>query len=111
MSQIEKEIADLYQKLGENLKNSSKVDKETVKLLRKKVKELGNDKLIAELSKNGFEVYESDDDSDEESLANTGQARKSELHKFELDFSSMGPILSRFLPSFKIVYHKEVNYE
>lgn len=84
MSQIETEIADLFRILVDKYHESSKFDEKIASLLRDKVKELGNEELIAELSKFGFEIIEGEvqgDTSGEKVKSKTDTDKKNKKKK------------------------------
>lgn len=121
MSQIEREIADLFHQLVENFNKTAIIDGNVVKLLREKVKEFGNEKLIEEFSKVGFENYESDDESDEESLMNKKaeeiteennkkkkKKKKNRRTEFKIAIKTVGTAFATFIPGIECVYNREV---
>lgn len=118
MSQIEREIADLFHQLVENFNKTAIIDGNVVKLLRKKVEEFGNEKLIEEFSKVRFENYERGDESDEESLMNkkaeeiADDMKKKEKNRrktvFKIAIKTMGTAFATFIPGIECVYKREV---
>lgn len=103
MSQTETEIADLFRILVDKYHESSKFDEKIASLLRDKVKELGNEELIAELSKFGFEIIEGEvqgDTSGEKVKSKTDSDKKMKKKKIagKVALTTIGTVFASSLP-------------